>query len=60
MRRSTVRWYARRYSYPSEMTMMPMKERAKAKREDMCHCLKTIQVSMIWVFLRLGRGEEGG
>lgn len=28
-----------------------MKERAKTKREDMCHCLKTMQVSSICVFL---------
>jgi hypothetical protein len=39
------------------MAMMAMKERAKAKLEDMCHCLKTIQVSMIWVFLRFAKGE---
>ena len=31
--------------------MMAMKERTKTKREDMCHCLKTIQVSSICVFL---------
>jgi hypothetical protein len=58
MRRSTVHLYARMYSYPTEMKMIAMKERAKTKREDMCHCLKMIQVSTIWVFLRLARGGE--
>ena len=40
------------------MKMMATKERAKTKLEDMCHCLKTIQVSSICVFLR-GRYQVG-
>ena len=37
---------------------MAVKERTKAKREDMCHCLKTMQVSTIWVFLQVGNGGK--
>src|SRR6266850_7326024 len=55
------RWYARRYSYPSEMPMTARKESAKTKREDMCHRRKTIQVSSIWVFLCTSRrGHDRG